>query len=120
MSEEYYNDEDGNFIGTFIDGAQPPAGSVACEKPVADPSIGIIRSLWAAAKAHEGSGGLDEMAAIMIQSKANMGNAKCQAVVDWVTHLWLEYYDRRDELSTNVDFSNIGTMPHSVRDCMAE
>lgn len=56
----------------------------------------------------------------LIMSNANAGKPKSAANVLWLKGLWGEYYTRVDALSTDTDFSNIGPMPYTVRECVEE
>lgn len=45
---------------------------------------------------------------------------KCTAVQEWITSIWNLYYERKENGSSDVDFSCCGAIPYTVPELMAE
>jgi len=45
---------------------------------------------------------------------------KAKAVLDWVDALWIDYYSRKGDYTTGLDFSSHGTVPYSFTDVRSE
>lgn len=80
----------------------------------------IISKLTLAADKYKSRFYPSDTAATMIQSQADKGKPKSIACVEWATSLWQEYYRRCDGLIEDYDFSSIGIMPYTPRECMEE
>lgn len=94
--------------GVFVN--PPPAEKTAAEK---------IAALYAGAEAHQNLYPIGA-AGPLIMANAQAGKEKSLACVTWLKALWDEYYTRCDDLSTDTDFSSVGPMPHTVRECVQE
>lgn len=78
-----------------------------------------IASLWQAAHDYEyaqiSGSAIGLLARGVMQSKP-----KCIAVQNWIKDIWTEYYTRKANGSTNIDYSMCGACPYTVPELMAE
>ena len=110
--------------GQAFDGDTLVAGVISSPEPteedIAHATEDLRYALWFSASEYEKSF-IQGSATAMVAVNAAAGKPKATAVKMWAHGLWGEYYTRLEDLdNASDDFSNMGDIPHSVIELVAE
>jgi len=78
-----------------------------------------IQALWTYASQFE-SNAITATVAGLVTRGVIQNKPKALAVQAWVDAIWAEYYARKASGSDNIDFTTVGTCPHTVPELVAE
>lgn len=89
------------------------------EEIAANAEVSRIARLWYAAHDYEYQQ-VSGSAIGLLAMGVMQGKPKCVAVQNWIKSIWVEYYTRKANGTSDYDFSIIGNCPHSVPELMVE
>jgi hypothetical protein len=78
-----------------------------------------IASLWKAAHEYEFAS-INGSAVGLVTLGIIQSLPKCLAIQAWTASIWTEYYTRKANGSTDMDFTTVGACPHTIPDLMTE